>query len=211
MNYSNNKGFTLIELMVVITVFSITMLVVVDMFVLVTRAQRRVSEQQALTSDTRFVLDSMTRKIHAGVLDYEFYSDIGINLTNPTYVLAVRDQDNNQTVYRRTGSGTGDNIETCSVTASDVDQGKCADPSPSPGDWQVINTDKTVVKHFLLYVRPTARPFELLADNSGQYAGGNIQPRATIVFHAQNRPLTPTSAIHDAYLQTTVTSRIYRR
>src|SRR3990167_827188 len=127
MNYSNNKGFTLIELMVVITVFSITMLVVVDMFVLVTRAQRRVSEQQALTSDTRFVLDSMTRKIHAGVLDYEFYSDIGINLTNPTYVLAVRDQDNNQTVYRRTGSGTGDNIETCSVTASDVDQGKCAD------------------------------------------------------------------------------------
>lgn len=205
------QGFTLIELMVVITVFSITMLVVVDMFVLVTRAQRRVSDQQALTSDTRFVLDAMARKIHAGILDYDFYENVGINLTNTTYVLAVRDQDNNQTVYRRTGSGTGNAIESCSVTATDVDQGRCADPSPNPGDWQVITTDKIVVKNFLLYLRPTGSPFELLSDNSGQYVGGNVQPRATIVFHAQNNPLTPSSEIHDAYLQTTVTSRIYRR
>ncbi|MDO8425626.1 MAG: prepilin-type N-terminal cleavage/methylation domain-containing protein [bacterium] len=62
-------GFTLMEMLVAIAVFSITIGVTSDLFLTATRQQRRTTVRSALESDARFVLETITREVREGRID----------------------------------------------------------------------------------------------------------------------------------------------
>jgi prepilin-type N-terminal cleavage/methylation domain-containing protein len=106
------RGFTLVEILLVMGIFSTTLLLVVNIFVGSTRLQQRTIVTQRRTSDARFTLEIMARSIRSGTVDYDFYygrtpyqSTLDTVLITdpkaPLHILATIDQDGNRTIFRR--------------------------------------------------------------------------------------------------------------
>ena len=65
------SGFTLIELMITISVFSLVMMSAVDVMVTVFRAQAKATAVKDVLDNARFPLELMTRELRTGT-DFEF-------------------------------------------------------------------------------------------------------------------------------------------
>jgi len=106
------RGFTLMEIVLVLGIFSTSLLLVMNIFATSTNLQRRSIISQRLSGDARFTMETIARTVRSGTVDYDFYEgrtpyfsdDQAYNLSDPTYplhVLAVNDQDGNRTIIRR--------------------------------------------------------------------------------------------------------------
>lgn len=62
-NFKNSKGFTLVELLVVIASFVIIVITSTDLFVLMISHQRRILAEQELLSQTSYVTEYMSRAL----------------------------------------------------------------------------------------------------------------------------------------------------
>jgi len=63
-------GFTLMELVVVLALFSIVGLVIIDVFLLSMRSQRQVSARQETLADLRYIVETISQKIKSAEIDY---------------------------------------------------------------------------------------------------------------------------------------------
>ena len=240
-------GFSLMEIVVFLAIFSTTALIAVDLFLTITRVQRQVRNVQAVQTDARFALEAMGREIRIGAIDYDYYKNVclggdyfgnpctddndcqdgicgSIDLSQPTYVLATRDQDNKQIFYRRSNEGAGDKIEVCSNTplafvrcnliySGDV-------PPELQSEWQNVTPPRVRVTDLRFYISPAFNPFSKKIScvededcDSGNCTAGlceipDIQPSVTIMLEAESG----SDLSHEkANLQTTITSMIYQR
>ena len=108
----NEQGFTLIEILLAMGIFSTTLLIIMNVFVGSARLQQRSIVGQRLTSDARYTIEAMARAVRSGIIDYDFYAglspyeipagvgDIG-DVTRPHHILSTIDQDGNRTIFRR--------------------------------------------------------------------------------------------------------------
>lgn len=119
------------EIMLVLGIFSTTVLLVVSIFSTTTTLQKRTITSQRLIADARFTLETIGRETRNSTINYEFYEsfqgvvgNIGWELIDPgglPHVLALIDQDGNRTFFRRTSldrlnqpwEGDGDRVEVC--------------------------------------------------------------------------------------------------
>lgn len=69
----NNKGFTLIEVLVSVSLFSIIGLIAINIFINITRIQGRLALENAIYEDARFMMERMSRSIRSNTIDYEEY------------------------------------------------------------------------------------------------------------------------------------------
>lgn len=69
----NRKGFTLAEVLIAATIFTIVSLIAINVFVNVIRIQRRVSLENAIYEDARVMMERMSREIRENAVDYEEY------------------------------------------------------------------------------------------------------------------------------------------
>lgn len=157
------KGFTLVEILMVLGIFSTALLMVVNIFVTSTRLQQRTLTAQRLSADARFTLETMARAIRSGTVDYDFYhartpyvsTEYEMKITDPSYplhVLSVIDPDGNRTIFRRQSldpvndpwgndkSGgfekVGDKLEVC------LESNLCIDPTDYEGSSKTLcNSD----------------------------------------------------------------------
>ncbi len=67
------KGFTLVEVIIASSIFSIVSLIGVGVFVNVTRIQRRIYLENAIYEDGRFLLERLSREVRQNTIDYEEY------------------------------------------------------------------------------------------------------------------------------------------
>jgi len=208
------RGVTLMEILVVLAVFSITILIAVDIFFAITRLQRHADAQQRVQSDARFVIESMVRDVHSGTFDYELYDALGYDLegsVGPPIVppdlpdkLLLYDPEGNQRRYWY--DDTVQKIKFCQCTIS----GSCPNPGAllTPGcpnaagetTWQNITPDSIDITSAVFLVGPPKDPFDL--SN-----GTHVQPHATIAIGSTSDDLKG----ENVFLQSTVTSRAYKR
>lgn len=71
-NKNTHKGFTLIEIMVSLSIFAIVMVVALGTLLVLVRASAVAQASQEVTNNLSFALDSMTRDIRTG---YSYYCD----------------------------------------------------------------------------------------------------------------------------------------
>ncbi len=73
MRINSKKGFTLAELLVVITLFSTVMLITSALYTRFASSERRLSTENELYEETRFTLERIVKEFREGTIDYEEY------------------------------------------------------------------------------------------------------------------------------------------
>ncbi len=67
------QGFTLVEVLLASFIFTVVGLIAVNVFVNILRIQRKISLENALYEDARFMMERITREIRKNAIDYEEY------------------------------------------------------------------------------------------------------------------------------------------
>lgn len=181
-NCFNKKGFTLVEMVIVLAIFVTAILIITDIFMTSTRAQRKVAIVQKVQSDARYAMEKITEEIRLGTIDYSYYG--GEIQTNPQETLALLDADNEQIIFKKQNKGV----------EMSVDGGS---------SWGDLTGKGVKVENLQFYISPEQDPF---AEGSTV----DSQPRVTIVLivKSDSPKLEEKSPI---FLQTTASSRVYRR
>ncbi len=91
---SSNKGFTLIEMMVAVTIFSIVTLIVSGAFIVLADIYRQVQSNRAVIDNLNLAMDTMTLQIREGK-EYEIINDNQISFRE--YII----DENNQYIRAR--------------------------------------------------------------------------------------------------------------
>ncbi len=107
-----SKGFTLIELIVVVSIFSFIVFIAADLFVSIVRQQRRILSQQELLNQTSYIVEYIGRALRMakedsdgsclGAVDKNYvltHSDSGIKFINHS------DNDTCQEFFWDSGDG----------------------------------------------------------------------------------------------------------
>lgn len=155
------NGFTLIEMIIAISIFSLTVLVATNIYVLVNNTQRKTLAAQKVMGDIRYIFEAMSQEVRLGKIDYAYYQDPNgdgnyadaIDLhpqaaSHPT-VLALTNQVNQKVFYRYSGTG----IQYCELVAA----GDC-DLAIGPG-WQNVTPAGVEVQNLEFAISPSADPF----------------------------------------------------
>lgn len=214
--FQNKKGFTLLELLISASIFSITVVIGINLFFNIIDIQKRTSYVQQVQGDARYVMEEITRQLRQGYLDYEYYYD----LESRTYdfnspILAVKDLDNNRFYFKRVDTGevlingssdTRHVLQNCAVEIQTDELEKCDTDS----NWQTVTPAEVHVKNFRFFPTPLFDPF--LLDEEGQtyeYAAHD-QPKVTIIFQTETDRQEKKYQVR-TNLQTTISSRVYAR
>ena len=91
-------GFTLLELLVAVAIFSSMVFILANIYLLSLKAQRHSAFSQKVLSQTRYLIESMSRQIRSGQIDYGYYGGEIINF--PENTLALKNQEDESIVYR---------------------------------------------------------------------------------------------------------------
>lgn len=191
----NKKGFTLVEMMVVLAIFSVATVVVVDIFMMAGKAQRRTLAIEKIQSDARYSIEAISKEIKMDMIDYDWVGYAG-GITSPEDALALLDADNNSIIFK--------------ISADDCPAGtnKCLVVSLDGGlTWASITSEGNNVEDLKFYINPAVNPFLM---NVANLYDSNNQPRVTIVLATKGIGGRAEEQ-QTIYLQTTVSSRIYRR
>jgi prepilin-type N-terminal cleavage/methylation domain-containing protein len=111
----NTRGFSVIELVVGVSVFSIVVATSLGLFGTVLRSQRAAFAIQELQNNTRFVLEFMSKELRTG-RDFSLNSSTEITFTNADDIDIVY-RLNGTTIQRSNNGG----ISFMSVSSDDVD------------------------------------------------------------------------------------------
>lgn len=187
-------GFTLLETVTVIAIFSLTVTAVLNIYLIFFKNESQVERQTTVTAGARLVLDSLQYALDTASLDYDYYS--GAVPVNPAVLALVTPQ---HTTIRFRYDSLKRVVEICSDRPANS---PCNDLDPSM--WTPLNdVNSSPVDAYQVWVAPSQNPF---ARNASGVALSDVQPRVTAVLHVTDHlgenPLT---------LQTTLTSRAYER
>lgn len=193
-------GFTLMEMLVALSLFSIVLASATEIYLLAGTTQRKAFTMERVQSDARYSMEVMTREIRGDAIDYDYYAGRAAPLGLPDTELALVAPDNSHIRFEKSGPGTEE---------------ACADAASRPcllvvvdGSEPVAITPKGVgLTNLKFYVAPIDNPFYF--DPTSGYVS-NVQPHVTVVMSLASvgGKAAEQASIN---LQTTATSRAYRR
>lgn len=192
------KGFTVLEMVIVMGIFSIASMYSMSAYVKSNSGQKKIAGISRSTADARFALETMVREVRTGMIDYAMYQTANIPINNnPNHDLIIRDSSNNLVWFTYVQTGNKHEIKVCFTDAA------CEN-----GEWNVVTPGNIDITSFDVYLWPKVDPF-LWNETSSDY-DANQQPMATIIIRSKSLDVADTLA-QETHLQTTITSRAYVR
>ena len=192
----NNKGFTLIEMLVSMTIFVVFLSVLINSYTSIVSTQRAANEYRTMYSEARGVFETLVGELRDGMVDYEQEG----SLVGPQkQILLVTKDGLKKTMIRH------EFVEGRGVLV--LDEQKVVDPTVvfNVGDGRVLNSEVNV-KDFKIYVSPSRDPYAL---ENVTFTEFQFQPKVTIF--AEFEQEFDTGRTFTFELQTTVSSRIYNQ
>lgn len=185
------------ELLVVLGVFTTTVMMTSAIFLQSNVVQRRVLLMNAAQADLRFSLEAMVREVRQGGIDYGFYEGAG-GIELPADRLVVTNPYGQREEFF---TSTDANVCPTGIT-------KCVAARLDGGTPEAMTSRSLEVERMFFYITPSADPFTV-DPSSGTYPS-DTQPTVTIVISGRTNGVKPTDVVSlDA--QTTVTARTYVR
>lgn len=195
LEYQNPKqrsGFTLMEVVVVMLIFTLASIIIAEIFVNIYRAQQRTRNLQSAYTDSRYLLEIMAREIRSGTIDYSTIAyPTGIN--TPEEELHLVTSQGASLVFRH-NSG---------VVCGNVD---CVTIERDGGGENIITSPKLQIDKLEFYISPLTNPFPDTVTSLTE----DVQPQVTIVLKTTSTSIKVEERT-STYLQTTVSSRAYLR
>ncbi|MDD5726333.1 MAG: hypothetical protein PHC53_02880 [Patescibacteria group bacterium] len=189
-------GFTVVELLVVMVLFTFSLLILTQTYLTFIRLSHRTSNSATIQQDMRFVMEYMARSARNGAIDYPA-PPLAIDAVTSTLRLKAE----NQLAWMMRKSQPGD------VRCGDAPSVSCLLVSSDDGaNWAPITSKGVNVEKFNIYVRPSLSPFVLQGGtySSDQQPYVSVQVKMTF-----NTPIDKEKVSMEA--QTTVSSRVYVR
>ena len=175
------RGFTLIELMVSVAIFTIVMTLSLGALLSITAAEKKAETLKSVINNLHFALDSMTRSIRTGY-GYNCGSSSGGNCSGGGTALYFTDAAGRSIVYCR-GDGS-----TCSASGTSILQ------KINSGAFAPIATPEVVINNFSFYL-------------VGATQGDTEQPKVTVTLSGTVQVSETQSSTFN--IQTTITQRLY--
>lgn len=187
-------GFTLVEMMVAVSIFATVSVIVADLFMIANRAQRRTSSEQQLQSDGRVIFTQVADRIRSGEIDYEAY---GGTVAGVTDTLRLIDERENLVVVRQSDSNFP------STVCPSLRSTPCLEISDDNGaTFSSMTSDGVKVSGVQFFIDPPQSP-DVMGGSGFLYS---IQPRVTMVIGLQGSS-AEAAGQPPTFLQTTVSSR----
>jgi len=207
---TNYSGFTLLEALLAISIFSIMTVVILDVFVRTQSIQARASSMQKLQDDGRFIMNKIASDIRNGSLLYECYEahvpsvcDAPIDSLNGNMVLALKDREGTTVIMKQgitvAECGLAKNTP-CLLISKSSDLGSV--------NFSRISEGNSKISDFRVFLFPDKNPFALTPD--GVAYQSNDQPRVRVAF-TETSTVTRKKEEATLTLQTLVSTREYRR
>lgn len=184
----SRRGFTLVEMVIVLGIFLVASTVATSIFVSANKASRKTVGITRVGSDARWAMEKMVEDIRLGTVDYTALAHV-----TPTNVLPLRTIDGQMISY-----GLSNDRTVCGDAAI-----SCLTVSYNGVSLASMTPKGMNVRRLNFYVWPSSDPF---TDTPTEFG----QPRVTIVFETE----TVTSKKEEQArlsLETTVSTRIYKR
>ena len=195
---ANQKGFTLFEIVVALSVFAMATIFVSDIFVKINASQRKVAAIQKVQSDARFAMEAISREVKQGRIDYSYYPNGTV--ASPVTELAILDALERRIIFKKeTEAGSCPAPSTAPCLLVSIDRGET---------WVNLLAQDLKLAEVNFYVSPSTDPFSF--DPATGAFGPNFQPRVTIVL-AVETGAADTASEKKIYLETTISSRMYKR
>ncbi len=156
-NNKSQRGFTTIELLVVLSIFTIMTLIITNVYIIALKAQRETSVEQRMIGTMRDAVESIVRNIRISQIDYAAYGG-GLD-TEDERVLRLINQDGITFVYQ-----VVDGVLEVIVDGETF-------PVTNPDEMQILSV--------IFFIMPGSNPFA----QSG--AVPDFQPRVTMRFAYQ--------------------------
>jgi len=177
----NKHGFTLVEVLVSISIFSVMSVIITTVFLSANNLQQNTASYQRLQNDGRYIIEKLAREIR--VREIIFPSG------NPENELRFYEDEVGETatVYF-------DDINDILVYQIEDDFGTFPEQ---------LNAEDVEVINAKFFITPTQDPFTKANPT-------DIQPRVTILIQLQNKTVNLEDQ-RQVSIQTTVSSKIYKR
>ncbi|MEK7649260.1 MAG: type II secretion system protein [Patescibacteria group bacterium] len=204
------RGFTFMEMIVVVTIFSILMMATSDIFMRAQRTQRKTAALQRLQDDTRFLTQKITSELQAGSIDYANALYTNAQSCDVAAPSAITPVDGNAVLVLRRFDGSRLYVKKDDTAGVCVDETStpCLAMSDDNATWSSASSKGVKVESLTFYISPDKDPFTF-CDASATYLR-DTQPRVTIALRAS---ATVTGSKEPVVLsvQTTISSREYKR
>ena len=197
----SGAGFTLMEMIVAIGIFVFAILAIMGVYTYATRGLRETTQGQKTLSEIRFDIETMAQKIRTSEIDYSKDFDLDLSEDGSSGII-----DSEPELYLKNEN----DLNEMHYWYDDVNNSiKLQINAASPVD--LIDTSNISVEKLNFYITPTQDPFELQEDGGGNLSyDANQQPKVTIVAVFKSKSARP-SEEDIIYLQTTVSTRVYKR
>ena len=191
-----NQGFTLIEMLVAVSIFTIVMTTAIGTLIVMLTAGSVAQSAQSLTMNLSFAVDSMARNIRTG---FDYHCSNTVAASGAALTMNRANCTTGATVLVLTEGRTGYRVAYRYDAASDALYQKTDIPSGEPGGpdygtWVRLTSEDIKVE-----------PFEFTVDGSDPAANDTVQPMVRMTLTAL--PADSRTQIYPYYIQTTVTSK----
>ncbi|MFA5029201.1 MAG: type II secretion system protein [Patescibacteria group bacterium] len=188
---NSKQGFTLVEVLVAVSIFSILSVVVSSIFLNVNGLQRNTASYQRLQNEGRYMLEKLAREVRSREISYP--------LENPQdHLFFKKDEKGN---YLRI-CWVDDWLKYYLDADNSLDNEENLNNCRTKG--QPLNAHDVSVTEASFFILP------VLEDRWGEKPLSNIQTRATVLLKIKNNSGNSKDQ-KELTLQTTISSKIYKR
>lgn len=222
--YKNKSGFTLVEMLVAIFVFSLLSLAVAGIYVAFNNTQIRTSAEQQLLNDTQYAIELMVREIRnnkvlnntrdlltypeeANGKENAWCNDVITYTTDVFNDCIVLEKENGQVFAFATIDQGGSNKELWHIILDN-----CGDDYLSCDSWKNDYSKSTkILAANINDINVASLDFDITPiDDPYVYGGSNEQTKVTIKMTTSFDSTLALKQVSHTF-QTTVSSRIYQR
>ncbi len=203
---ASQRGFTLMEMLVATFIFIIAMTIVLDIFMLAQRAQRKAVAYERIQADTRYIVNKIADETRDGTLDYSYYTTAGIAIdsANGNDVLAIK-TFNGKTLLFQVSDAAG----TFCANPTDITSKPCLLQSDDGGaTWAQSSSKGTSIERLHFYISPDKSPF-VINPATNDYDVSE-QPLVRMVVDMKGT-ITSTTGVVRMQTQTSFATREYKR
>lgn len=201
---TNRRGFTLVEMLVSMTIFMVFVGILINSYSTIIKAQKEANDYRAIYTEARAVFDTLIAELREGTLDYakfEYGGGCTSLITNMTDDLWLISKDGvSKKIWLESGEGGDDAAGVLKIQ-------QFAKPGATTGDkTKSLNSGTVSVKDFRFKIYPLADPYAPLNVGENRH---QFQPAVTIFASFEKEKVT--GEPYKVDFQTTISSRIYNQ